>query len=208
MTPLPAPVEVDRVCFAYDGADVLHDITATFAPGRITALAGPNGSGKSTLVELVAGVRRPRRGRISRRGDLALVVQRPRVPDGLPLTARDTVSMGTWRRGLRLHGGRLRHTVDEALERVDMARHAHVPLHELSGGQRQRVFLAQGIVRRPDILVLDEPAAGLDSESVLRTERILIEEAARGAVIICVTHDDRVISRADSVIRLDHGVVV
>jgi zinc/manganese transport system ATP-binding protein len=208
MAPLISPVEVDRVCFAYGTADVLHDVSVRFPPGRITAVAGPNGSGKSTLLEVIAGVRPPRSGRVTKRGDLALVVQRPGVPDHLPLTARDAVSIGTWSRGARLRRSSRRHAVDLALERVDMGEHAEKPLHALSGGQRQRVFLAQGIVRRPDILVLDEPAAGLDRRSAARTRDILAAEAARGAVVICVTHDDDAISHADRVVRLDGGVVV
>jgi zinc/manganese transport system ATP-binding protein len=201
-------VDVDRVCFAYGAADVLRDVSVRFLPGQITAIAGPNGSGKSTLVEVIAGVRPPRRGRVSTRGDLALVVQRPGVSDQVPLTVRDAVSIGTWSRGARLRRGSRRRAVDLALERVDMAEHAEDPMHALSGGQRQRVFLAQGIVRRPDVLVLDEPAAGLDRRSAARTGDILAEEAARGAVVICVTHDDDALSHADRVVRLDGGVVL
>jgi zinc/manganese transport system ATP-binding protein len=81
------------------------------------------------------------------------------------------------------------------------------PLAVLSGGQRQRVFLAQGIVRKPDILLLDEPAAGLDRESIARTQDILVEEAARGAAVVCVTHHESAVSAADRVIRLDHGML-
>lgn len=83
------------VCFAYDGADVVHDVSLELPRGAVTALCGANGSGKSTLVELLAGVKRPRAGAIERGGSLALVVQRPDVPDALPLTVGDVVRMGT-----------------------------------------------------------------------------------------------------------------
>lgn len=204
-----APAVVARgVCFAYDGGDVLHDVSLELRRGEIAAVVGANGSGKSTLVEVLAGVRRPRRGVVAWQGDLALVVQRPAIADTLPLTARDVVSMGTWSRARRMRRPSARRAVAEALDRVGLAEHAHRPLSALSGGQRQRIFLAQGIVRRPDVLLLDEPAAGLDRESVEAARRILVEEAARGAAVACVTHDETDAATADRVIRLDRGVRV
>jgi zinc/manganese transport system ATP-binding protein len=203
----PTVATVD-VCFAYAGSDVLHDVSIDLRPGEVTAIAGPNGSGKSTLVEVIAGVRAPRRGSVRRRGDLGLVVQRPDAPEALPVTAADVVAMGTWKRGSALRGSAGRRAVVGALERVGLAALANRPLTELSGGQRQRVFLAQGIVRRPDIILLDEPAAGLDRESVARTHQILRDEAARGAIVVCVTHDDDAIAAAHRVIRLEGGVLV
>ncbi|MBN9177479.1 MAG: metal ABC transporter ATP-binding protein [Microbacterium sp.] len=196
------------LCFAYDGVDVLHDVSVELLPGEVVAIAGPNGSGKSTLIELLAGVRRPRRGEIQRRGDLALVVQRPAAPAELPVSAADVVAMGTWKRGARMPRSAARAAVAEALDRVGMREVASRPLLALSGGQRQRVFLAQGIVRRPGILLLDEPAAGLDATSVDRMQRILAEEAARGAVVACVSHDGDAIAGADRVVRLEGGIRV
>lgn len=99
------PVTAHGLCFAHDGHDVLHDVSLTLPRGTVTAIAGPNGAGKSTLVELVAGVRRPRCGSVVRRGSTALVVQRPAVPDTLPVTVLDVVTMGTWgRRRTRAQG--------------------------------------------------------------------------------------------------------
>lgn len=196
------------MCFGYSSDDVLHAVSVELRFGEVTAIAGPNGSGKSTLIELMAGVLAPRSGRISRTGDLALVVQRPDAPEALPLTARDVVAIGTWRRSRRMPRATARDSIDRALERVGMAELAARPLADLSGGQRQRLFLAQGIVGRPDILLLDEPAAGLDRESVARTRRILAEEAERGAAVVCVSHHDDAVAGADRVIRLDRGRVI
>lgn len=203
--PGPASLIASAVCFAYDGRDVLHDVSLDLHPGEVTAIAGPNGSGKSTLVGVLAGIHRPRRGHVTAPDDLALVVQQPSAPAALPVTARDVVAMGTWKRGRRLSRPLARAAVDEALDRVGMRHAATAALSELSGGQRQRVFLAQGIVRRPDVLLLDEPAAGLDVESVARVRTILAEEAARGAAIACVTHDGHAVADADRVVRLELG---
>lgn len=192
--------------FAYAGQDVLHDVSARFSPGTVTAVAGPNGSGKSTFVELLAGVRGPRRGSVTRRGRLALVVQRPSVPDVLPVTVHDVVTIGTW--GRRSRRADRRDAVAEAIDRVGLTGLERRTFGELSGGQRQRALLAQGIVQRTEILLLDEPAAGLDAASRQRTREILAEEAARGATVACVTHDEESIAAADHVIRLDAGRIV
>ncbi|WP_127793930.1 metal ABC transporter ATP-binding protein [Agromyces sp. LHK192] len=205
----PEPALLARsLCFAYRDADAVHDVDLEVGFGEIVAIAGPNGSGKSTLIELLAGVRRPRRGSIERNGSLALVVQRPIAPDALPVTVADVVAIGTWSTTDRMPRATVRDAIAEAIERVGMSDHAARPLTALSGGQRQRTFLAQGIVGRPGILLLDEPAAGLDRASVERTRRILAEEAARGAAVVCVTHDEWAIAEADRVVRMEHGCVV
>lgn len=193
--------------FAFDGAPVLHGVDITLDPGVVTVIAGPNGAGKLTLLEVLAGVRRPTAGSVERSGSLALVVQRIAAPDALPVTVREVVAMGTWeRRGASRAEAKRR--VTEALERVALHELADRPFAALSGGQRQRVLLAQGIARRAQIFLLDEPASGLDAASRERTHAILAAEAGRGAVVACVTHDDDAIARADRVVRIESGVRV
>ncbi|MGY0387725.1 zinc ABC transporter ATP-binding protein AztA [Nocardioides sp. WG-D5] len=194
------------LCFGYDSNDVIHQVSVDFSPGTVTAVAGPNGSGKSTFVELLAGVHNPRRGAITRYGKLALVVQRPSTPDTLPVTVRDVVAIGTWRRRSR-RGRRAdrQQAIAEAIDRVGLNGLEQRTFGELSGGQRQRALLAQGIVQQTEILLLDEPAAGLDAASRQRTREILAEEAARGATIVCVTHDEESIAAADHVLRFESG---
>ncbi|SDL36148.1 metal ABC transporter ATP-binding protein [Microbacterium azadirachtae] len=194
--------------FGYDGTTVLDGVSMRLRAGEVTAIVGANGAGKSTLVELLAGVLRPHAGTVWRTDRVALVVQRPDAPDALPLTVTDAVAMGLWSQGPRM-GARARddarRNVVEAIERVGLAGRERFLLSELSGGQRQRTLLAQGIVRHPWILLLDEPAAGLDAESRARTRAILAVEAGRGAAVACVTHDEEAITAADRVIRLEHG---
>lgn len=202
--------------FAFDGAPVLNGIDIELESGSVTAIAGANGAGKSTLLEVMAGVRAPSRGSVERSGSVALVVQRIAAPDALPVTVREVVAMGTWgrRRASRAAGLQrasrieIRQRVAEALERVALAELAQRPFTALSGGQRQRVLLAQGIARRAQIFLLDEPASGLDSESRERTQTILADEAGRGAAVACVTHDDAAIAIADRTVRLECGVRV
>lgn len=199
-------LRASKICFAYGGADVLHDVDLTLCAGTLTAIVGTNGSGKSTMMEILAGVRKPRRGTVVRRGSVALVVQRAQVPELLPLTVRETVAMGTW--GKRRSRRAVRATTDDALARVALDDLGHRSLHELSGGQRQRALIAQAIARGADILLLDEPAAGLDVTSRKRTREILAAEASEGRAIGWITHDERDAAYADSCVRLVDGRVV
>ncbi|NHI16023.1 zinc ABC transporter ATP-binding protein AztA [Microbacterium excoecariae] len=197
------PLRAHGICFAYDGVDVLHDVDAALEPGVVTAIVGANGSGKSTLAEILAGVRAPRAGRVERPGDVALVVQRAAVPEALPLTVREVAQMGTWRRRLPRRKARAR--AEAALGRVGLEDLARRSFHALSGGQRQRALIAQGIAQDAPVMILDEPAAGLDAESRARVRRILADEAARGRAIGWVTHDEEDVRAADRLIHLAAG---
>lgn len=95
--------------------------------------------------------------------------------------------------------------VAEALARVQLREHSSSPFNALSGGQRQRALLAQGIARRARIFLLDEPAGGLDLESRQRTRAMIEAEAARGAAVACVSHDEESIAAADHVVSLIAG---
>lgn len=187
------------------GHSVLRNVNVSLAPGAVTAIVGPNGAGKSTLLEALAGVRAVTRGSVERYGLQALVVQRVAAPDALPLTVRQVVSMGAWGRPStgKLRGDR----VTAVLERVALSDIAEKTFASLSGGQRQRALLAQGLARRADIFLLDEPGAGLDSESRQRMRRILDEEADRGALVACVTHDVEAIAAAQHRLVVEAGVV-
>ncbi|WP_075205166.1 ATP-binding cassette domain-containing protein [Leucobacter musarum] len=205
--PISDQIIAEQVHVSIDGRPILNDITVRIARGAVTVIMGPNGAGKSTLLEVLAGVRPATRGTITRAGSVALVVQRIAAPDALPITVGEVVAMGTWGRGRT--GGRDRRTrVAAALDRVALADLVDRPFSALSGGQRQRALLAQGIAGGADIFCLDEPATGLDTASRERTQRLLEAEAARGAAVVCVTHDPDAIASADVVLRLESGCLV
>jgi zinc/manganese transport system ATP-binding protein len=224
-SPLLAPpvcvAQLIDVYVAHNGIPALAGVTLDFPQGRTTAIVGANGSGKSTLLGVLAGVvpvgsgsvlrdGRMGRGERAARCDLALVVQRSGVPDGLPLTVRDTVTMGRWaQRGLWRPISRAdREIVDAALASLGLEDLADRSLAALSGGQRQRTLVAQGLAQRAGVLLLDEPTAGLDDRARDLITAALDDEVRRGATIIHVTHDSNVIDRADRVIRLEAGRVV
>lgn len=199
------------VWFDHDGVDALCGISVTIESGAVTAIAGPNGSGKSTLLAVLAGVLEPRRGTVSipAHARRALVVQRSEVSDRMPLTVGDTVTMGRWPAAgmLRRLRAEDRRIIDECIDIVGLTGYQDRALDALSGGQRQRAFLAQGLAQRADVVLLDEPTTGLDTATRAVVADVLLAEQARGATVICVSHDDTTLAAADHIITLSAGRV-
>ncbi|QIS40870.1 ATP-binding cassette domain-containing protein [Clavibacter capsici] len=212
--PPPAPRDpaalLHAVHVAFGDRRALDGVDLRLDPGTLTAIAGPNGAGKSTLLEVVAGTRVPTSGTRTAVAEAAFVPQRAAVPDHLPVTVRDIVTVGAWGRAGRWRrlDADARAAVDDAMDRLGIASLAAQPLGALSGGQRQRALLAQGLARGARLLLLDEPTTGLDAASAERIRAILRSEADRGVAVACVSHDPAVLADADRVVRLDGGRVV
>jgi zinc/manganese transport system ATP-binding protein len=189
-------VRVTAVSAAYADRLVLERVDLEPPEGRLTVLLGPNGSGKSTLLAVLAvlaGILKPSGGRLERRpgSTTALVVQRSAAPERMPLSVREVVSMGRWRaRGpvgpLRAADRRI---VDDALDALQIGPLARRPLHELSGGQRQRALVAQALAQRAELVLLDEPASGVDERAQELIRAAVEGELARGATVVQATHD-------------------
>ncbi|MEZ5232421.1 MAG: metal ABC transporter ATP-binding protein [Acidimicrobiales bacterium] len=216
----PGPGAALRACalrIGYAGRPLIDGIDVRLEPGEALALVGVNGSGKSTLLKTFAGLLAPLAGTLEVLGSpsgtrpdrLAYLGQFHPAAGLLPLRVRDVVLMARYRQ----HGllGRLRREdhriVAESLERVEMADHALRPLRALSGGQQQRVYLAHALARRADLLLLDEPTAGLDAHAQERYVGLVAEERARGAAVVIATHDVRDAARASQVLLLAGRVV-
>ncbi|MFJ2619190.1 metal ABC transporter ATP-binding protein [Glutamicibacter sp. NPDC087344] len=189
-----------HLAFSYGDRAILTDLSVKLHPGELTAIIGPNGSGKSTLLGLLAGYLKPTAGTLVRSGTTALVLQRPNPAPGLLLSARDAVAMGLW--GLPTPRREANRRITEALSRVDLLEKARKPFASLSGGQQQRALLAQALVRQADILLLDEPTTGIDVQNQQVLQRLLKEEALRGAAIGLVTHNPQAAAQADAVLDL------
>ncbi|MFC9996907.1 zinc ABC transporter ATP-binding protein AztA [Nocardia sp. NPDC127526] len=202
-------LRISRVCAAYAGRIVLHEVTAEIPAGRVTAVVGPNGSGKTTLLSVLAGVITPTAGTIEHAGTRrpALAVQQAGVPPTLPITVRETVAMGRWaergpwRRLTRADKA----IVNHCLERMNIADLAHRPLTALSGGQRQRALLAQALAQESDLLLLDEPATGLDADSQREIAAALHAAADSGVTVVHATHDREAALRAHHRLILRDG---
>lgn len=200
------------VWFDHDGVDALRGISLSIRPGAVTAIAGPNGSGKSTLLAVLAGLLVPRSGTVSLPQQVrrTLVAQRSEVPDRMPLTVRDVVTMGRWSsagliRRLRADDRRI---VDDCISLVGLEGYQNRSLNTLSGGQQQRAFLAQGLAQRAGVILLDEPTTGLDAATRAVITDVLLTERARGATVVCVSHDDATLAAAGHLIRLEAGQIV
>ncbi|ASK35746.1 zinc ABC transporter ATP-binding protein ZnuC [Alloalcanivorax mobilis] len=194
-------VTVEEVALSLGGHPVLEDVSLTLEPGRITTLIGPNGAGKSTLARLILGLMQPDRGRIRRRTGLRVgyMPQRLSVDESLPLTVDRFLWLGA--------PGRTR-TRREALARTGVAHLRQRPVRQLSGGELQRVLLARALLRQPDLLVLDEPAQGVDVAGQDALYGLLNEvRDQRGCGILLISHDlHLVMARTDQVVCLHHHV--
>jgi zinc/manganese transport system ATP-binding protein len=203
-------IELRNISVEYGSLRALDRVSTDVRAGHVTALAGHNGSGKSTLLGVIAGTQ-PYAGTVTGTtgARIAFVVQRSAVPASLPLTVRDVVAMGRW--GHRGHWRPLtradRDAVRESIDALGLERLQRRPFHELSGGQRQRALVAQGLAQRADILLLDEPGAGLDEHAQALIDRAITREAERGAAVVHATHDAAVIGAAARVIRLSAGEI-
>ncbi|MFP7834512.1 zinc ABC transporter ATP-binding protein AztA [Marisediminicola sp. LYQ134] len=206
-----ALVHATGLTFDYGGVGVLHGVDLTVLPGEIVALTGANGSGKSTLLSLIAGLEQPRSGTLVRPAGsrVAVVFQATPVPETLPLTVEEVVAMGRWpSAGLwRPLGRRDRAIVDESIRDLGLAGIRSRSMIEVSGGQRQRAFVAQGLARRADLLLLDEPMTALDAETRAAVGSAVRAAAGRGAGVCLVTHDADAAALAHRVVRLEGGRV-
>jgi len=210
-------VEAAGLAVGWHGHPVVGGIDLRVALGTSLALVGTNGSGKSTLLRTLVGLQPPVAGSLRVLGGapgraparVAYVGQFHPRGFVLPLRAADVVAMGRFaRRGLLGRPGRGDgDLVRSALDRMGMAHLADAPLRTLSGGQQQRVFVAQALAAQADVLVLDEPASGLDPSARGVLQRVLEQERARGAAVVTATHDIREAVAADQALLLAGRVV-
>ncbi|MBG7587806.1 metal ABC transporter ATP-binding protein [Rothia kristinae] len=196
----PPALEIRDLTVTRESVLAVEDATLTLRPGTVTALLGVNGSGKSTLMDAVAGFAPARRGVVRirgmpaetarRRSLLAYMPQSEGVDWDFPLSVADLTMQGrVGFQGLtRRPRPQDRQAVAEALARVGLTALAHRQIGQLSGGQRRRAFLARALAQGADLLLLDEPLAGVDRVSGAAIGRILREAADAGAAVLFSVH--------------------
>ncbi len=188
-------LEIEDVGKLYPGRGwALEGVTLTLTPG-LTGLLGPNGAGKSTLMRILAALTRPSRGRVRWNGtDLAREPDRLRAVLGyLPqdfgvyphLNAVEFLEYIAAAKGLDPASARRR--ITELLEMVGLAEPRLRPLGGFSGGMRQRVGIAQALLNDPQLLIVDEPTAGLDPEERVRFRNLLLDLAG-SRIVLLSTH--------------------
>jgi iron complex transport system ATP-binding protein len=216
-------LEVSGIACAYDGADVLSDVSLRLAPGDFVAVAGPNGSGKSTLIRAMSRVLRPHRGSAllegadlygipARRSAQAIAVLPQESSLEFDFSCEEIVLMGRapYLGRFESESDRDRAIVRDAMERTSTWELRHRPIVELSGGERQRVLLARAFAQEPRILLLDEPTSHLDlafQVQILRLVRTLRDE--KKTAVLASLHDLNLASAyADRIVLLSKGRIV
>ena len=189
-----ALVELRHVTCGYpsSGRPALVDVDLAVAPGQFTGVVGPSGCGKTTLLRVITGTVTPASGSVVRRRAVrvAYVPQVETVNWSFPVTVAECVLMA------RTSGRRLpwasraeRAEVAAVLDRLELGDLGGRHIRELSGGQQQRVFIARALLRRPELLLLDEPTSGVDVRTRHEVLHLLDELNGDGLAIVLTTHD-------------------
>ena len=214
----PPALEVQGLWTGYNHEPVLEDVSFTVPTGEILGIIGPNGSGKSTLLKSVLGLVDTWRGKVhvlgkpgtQQRERVGYMPQNEQVDWDFPVTVGDVALMGRYaRRGLFRRSTREdRDAATLALEKVGIYPLRKRLIGELSGGQRRRVLLARALANEPDLLLLDEPMAGLDATAQHQLLDIFDDLRADGATVVLSTHDlSCVAGRCDKAACLNRRLV-
>jgi len=209
---------VENLTAGYDGVMVLEGVSFSVFGGEQIAVVGPNGAGKSTLFKAIAGLLPLRSGRVMVLGcdphrewaEISYVTQRSEVDFSFPVTVADVVMMGRVGRvgWLRWPSRRDREAVMRALEQVGMADLADRQIGELSGGQQQRVFIARALAQEAQLLLMDEPFAGVDATSEQAILGLLSRLKEDGLTVLLSTHDlNLAADRFDRILLLNRRVI-
>ena len=193
-------VWVHDVTVSYDGNIGIERVSIVLHPSEVLGIIGPNGSGKSTLLKTIAGLLRPIRGTVEvfgetpqhlRPGTIAYVPQVETVDWNFPATVWDVVAMARFPRlkPLQRFSSRDRTAVQNALQSVDLTALSDRHISALSGGQQQRAFLARALAQEPQLLLLDEPATGVDAATSELLRVVVRDLAAKGMPVLIATHD-------------------
>jgi zinc transport system ATP-binding protein len=203
LSPDQVPIRFEEAWFSYNSEPVVRDINFSITPGEFAAILGPNGSGKTTLMKLALGLIKPTSGRVLLFGEPAehfkdwhrvgYVPQRTQATESrFPASVREIVNFGSYSgfSPLAFFKRDKSSRVDEAMEVAGIQHLADRRVSDLSVGQQQRMLIARSLVRRPDLLVMDEPVAGVDAAGEDQFHN-MVRKLNRhlGITIVMVSHD-------------------
>lgn len=199
-------ISLKNVFFSYQDQDVLENISVDIFPGDFLGIIGPNGGGKTTFLKIILGLLQPTKGEVFLYGKplsaftgwskIGYVSQRAdQVNTQVPMTVKEVVELGRVAKVGFFHGltEEDKKIADRSLQQVEMLEFKDSLITELSGGQLQRVFIARALASEPELLFLDEPTAGVDSESQEDFYKLLTQLASTGLTLLIVSHDIDVI---------------
>jgi manganese/zinc/iron transport system ATP- binding protein len=192
-------ISLEDLAVGYGRVPVLEGIHAAIQQGDSIGVLGANGSGKTTLLRTVAGILQPLRGKVhfqtGKRPVIGYVPQRESLDQSFLLSNLEVVEMGLCGRIKpgRFLGKAERQAALQSLERTGAADLAQKRFAEISGGQKQRVLIARALLAQPDLLLLDEPTAGVDAAATAAISELLQRLNSQGITIMMVNHDLRVV---------------
>lgn len=213
-------IKIKKLGFTYGEGWIFRNLDIEVCRGDFLAVIGANGAGKSTLLRIIAHILMPTEGEILLYGcptdkfkeweRVGYVPQNPaRQQRNFPISVREVVQLGRLDRHLifKRFSRRDESAIDDVIQRFSLAKLAHRKVGELSGGQQQRVFLARAMVRDPELLLLDEPATGVDADAKAALYKMLGELHQQGKTIVMVSHDLELAAQyAENALCLDQGV--
>lgn len=211
-------LEFENVSFAYDKEAVLKNISFSLDCGDYLGIIGENGTGKTTLMKLILGFLPYSEGSIRIFGEerkrfsdtelLGYVSQKSNsFMSDFPATVFEVASMGLYAKHgfMKIWGKKEKAEVLKALEQVGMAENKDRLIGRLSGGQQQRVFIARELVKKPKLMILDEPTVGIDAKSVGAITEMIAELNRSGMTVIMTNHDTHSLKKeANKILLLRH----
>ncbi len=211
-------VSLEALSLRFGSHSALSDITLNINKGAFISIVGPNGGGKSSLIKVLLGLIKPTSGNAyifgkkpdeietHKIGYVPQIKTLDRSFPALPLELVLTGLTGTWTGRI---SSKMKKLALEGLEKVGASHLACRPLSKLSGGEMQRIYLARSLVRKPELLLLDEPSTGIDSVAEKDINKLLDEyKKESNSTVIMVTHDwEAAYHHSDGVIMLNCGLV-
>jgi ABC-type Mn2+/Zn2+ transport system ATPase subunit len=209
---------VQNLSVSYRSFTALDNVNCAFNPGELVGIFGPNGAGKSTMVKAMLGLIQSATGTALLKGkpltqqlsQVAYVPQRSQIDWDYPVTVWNVAMMGrTLQTGLfRRPSRQSRELVKAALQRVGMYEYRDRSISDLSGGQQQRVFLARALAKEAELLILDEPFAGVDQKTESIMFDIFKELTAQGKILFVISHDlSETLDHYDHLLLLNKRVI-
>jgi zinc transport system ATP-binding protein len=212
-----AVVRFNHVCFTYGHEEVLCDINFRVEDRWFVGIVGPNGGGKTTLLRLALGLEKPDKGSIrllggppaANRGHAGYVMQHQQFDERFPVRVLDIVLMGL-SQGCKIgfFGKQDGKAARDVLDQVGIADLANRPFAQLSGGQRQRALIAQALVGKPRLLMLDEPTANIDSEGEAAIHELLRRLAGEQTILMVSHSVNTVLECATHVLCVNRSAVL
>ncbi|EEH63969.1 ABC transporter, ATP-binding protein [Gleimia coleocanis DSM 15436] len=210
-------LKVQELSVRYGNHEVVHGLTFAFPAGQIVAITGTNGSGKSSLIKGILGIVNasgereihalpPHKWEWNRIG---YVPQRIAIQPGVQSTVLEVVSSGALSKGKLFYSRKVKQTSLEKLKEVGMDHRLHSPFNQLSGGQQQRVLIARALVKNPDLLIMDEPLSGIDTQSAQTLANMVSLLKNQGKTVVMVLHELGPLEvHLDRVITLQQGEIL